>query len=160
MSRLQRFRHWPMQHRLWLLQLVILSALAKPAIALIPLRILTRYLGPAQQNIRLCAVATPAQLETARCIGRLTATMARITPWTSQCLVQVLAAKTLLARQQIPWVAHLGVRQEAGQELKAHAWLTVGPDVVVGRREHRTFTVVATYSPVTDAQAAAAIHAD
>lgn len=147
MYRLRRFLQLSSRHRFWLLQLVVLSALAKLAIALIPLRHLARYLGPAQQNIRLCVVATPAQLEKARDIGRLTAIMARITPWQSQCLVQVLAAKTLLAQQQVPWVAHFGVRHEAGHVLKAHAWLTVGPDVIVGRREHRTFAVVATYSP-------------
>lgn len=147
-GRARRFWQLPHRHKRWLLELVLLSALAKIAIAFIPLRYLVRYLGQPHHNRLLSVPVTPDQQQQARDIGRLTAGMARITPWQSQCLVQVLAAKTLLARQHIPWVVHFGARHGQQGDLNAHAWLSVGPDIIVGRRGHRTFGIVATYASV------------
>ena len=144
LRRLRRFLAWPVARQWWLLQLFVYGGLAKLAIPLIPFRWLSRYLGEVSDAVSPARVMTPAQRELAQDIGRLTRMMAALLPWESQCLVQVLAARTLLAREGIPWVARFGVKIAPDGKMHAHAWLSVDGIVIVGKPGHRTFTVVGT----------------
>lgn len=53
-------------------------------------------------------------------------------PWRSDCLVQALAARRLLAAGGIASELHIGARKDAQGHFEAHAWLTVGGLVVTG----------------------------
>jgi len=141
LRRWRRFLAWPVARQWWLLQLFVYGGLAKLAIPLVPFRWLARYLGEASNALSATAL-TPVQREQAQDIGRLTRMMAALLPWESQCLVQVLAARTLLARQGIPWVARFGVKIAPDGTMHAHAWLLVDGVVIIGKPGHRTFTVV------------------
>jgi len=63
-------------------------------------------------------------------IGRAVGVAASRLPWHPLCLAQAMATRRLLDRAAIPSVITLGVRTASSFE--AHAWVTVGPYVVVG----------------------------
>jgi hypothetical protein len=93
----------------------------------------------------------PGQEKVASNIGRLVAAAAKVTPWQSPCLAQVLVTQRLLARRGIAGQFYLGVRR--GREetddptgLSAHAWLQCGPYIVNGAAGHEAFTVVSAFS--------------
>ena len=101
--------------------------------------------------------STLAQQEQALELGRLVAIASRVTPWKSQCLVQVLVVQRLLAAREIPGTIQLGVQLDAsgppdGQALtgrsgiSAHAWLICGSEVVSGKKGHEEFSVISTLS--------------
>lgn len=91
------------------------------------------------------------QQEEAIIIGRLVSAAARVTPWQSLCLVQVLVTQRLLAKRNIPGQFYLGVRRgcvatDDFAGLSAHAWLQCGDAIVNGAAGHERFTVVANFS--------------
>jgi hypothetical protein len=67
-------------------------------------------------------------------------------PWTSQCLVQALAARRMLQRRQIPSTLYFGMAKDAAGHLMAHAWLRSGSQLVTGAQGWQQFTVVATFA--------------
>ena len=67
---------------------------------------------------------------TAARVGRAVERVANRVPWPATCLPRALAARAMLRRRHIPCELHLGVRPDPAVE--AHAWVTVGPVVVVG----------------------------
>jgi len=89
-----------------------------------------------------------SQREWARSIGWAVRTAARHTPWESTCLVQVLAARSMLYGERIPGAVFIGTG--AGDAARdepfgAHAWLTSGGDFVTGEAGHERFTVIAVH---------------
>jgi hypothetical protein len=89
-------------------------------------------------------------LAAARQIGWAVETAARYTPWESSCLVQVLAAQRLLARNRISGTFYLGaLLKEADQSnrtIDAHAWLQCGDEFITGEAGHERFTVMTSFS--------------
>lgn len=84
-------------------------------------------------------------------IGYLVAAAARVTPWQSLCLIQVLVVQRLLATRGIPGQFYLGVRRgceltDDPTGLSAHAWLQCGEHIVNGAVGHERFTVISTFS--------------
>lgn len=140
----------------------MLSAPIRAGLLLLPFRKMVPLLGQHQSNIQLTSVVSEAQRQRAWRIGRITELAAGYTPWESKCLVQACAASILLRYYRIPYVMHLGVTRggenaDAGNALKAHAWLSVGPWIVTGGDGHRAFTIVSTFvSP----ELLTAIHGD
>lgn len=87
------------------------------------------------------------QLQRAAHLGYLVAGAARFTPWQSACLVQVLTLQRLMVKEGIGGRFYLGVNRESGSgELRAHAWLRCGKQVINGAGGHEQFAVVSTYS--------------
>ncbi|RBP49927.1 transglutaminase superfamily protein [Arenicella xantha] len=68
-------------------------------------------------------------------------------PWPCECLVQALCVNWLLNRQALPWVTYLGASLEAGAQpnMKAHAWVCVGPHTIIGDRRDQ-FPIVGTFT--------------
>lgn len=67
-------------------------------------------------------------------------------PRTSQCLVQALAATWMLQRRRIPSTLYFGLAKNPDGELKAHAWVRSGTQVLTGAKGRHDFTVVATFA--------------
>ena len=70
-------------------------------------------------------------------IGRITwavAAASRYVP-SATCLVQALAARTLLRMEGFPAHLHIGVAKESGQDFQAHAWVESQGSVVTGGAE-------------------------
>ncbi len=87
-----------------------------------------------------------AQLEQARKTGLAISRAATATPWRSSCLVQSLVARRMLQQKGIPGTLYFGVRKTAENEphnLKAHAWLTCGGEVVSGSSGYQQYQVLA-----------------
>ncbi len=62
------------------------------------------------------------------------------------CLMQAMAAQDLLARRGVASAVVLGVKPgRAGADPTAHAWLRVGPWVVIGGEERDGHLAVASY---------------
>jgi len=92
----------------------------------------------------------PAALQQAQAIGWAVRAASRYTPWSSSCLVQVLAAQQMLRERAIPGAIYIGAapgERDAGVVgLEAHAWLRCGEQFITGEAGHQRYTVVSTFS--------------
>lgn len=69
----------------------------------------------------------------------------RRVPWKAACFQRGLALQAMLRRRGVPSVMHYGIAKEADDALKAHVWLSVDGDVVIGGEEAHRFACVATF---------------
>ena len=149
-NRLQKFMALAPRHKVMLLQAWLLLGWYRAATLLVPLKRLTA-------GLQLHALAVPTlpvqlgQREEASVIGYLVAAAARVTPWQSLCLTQVLVVQRLLAKRGIPGQFYLGVRRGCEltndpSRLSAHAWLQCGDQIVNGAAGFERFTVVSTFT--------------
>ena len=70
------------------------------------------------------------------------------------CLMQAMAAQELLARHGVASAVVLGVKPgRAGADPTAHAWLRVGPCVLIGGEEREGHLAVASYRAAGDDEA-------
>ncbi|NCC31521.1 MAG: lasso peptide biosynthesis B2 protein, partial [Chloroflexia bacterium] len=92
----------------WLLvEVFVLLGLARLALRVVPFRRLARALGTL--HVETPTEAPPEHLAQARRVGLAIARVHRLTPWTSNCFPQALAARSWLARRHIPTTLYLGV---------------------------------------------------
>jgi hypothetical protein len=73
-------------------------------------------------------------------------TLARYTPWDSNCLAQALAARRMLERRRIASTLHLGVRKDDRGQLQAHAWLRWRDQLITGGHGHKDYAEVASFA--------------
>lgn len=141
------FFRLPLRQKLWFVVLFPLSGLVRAMVLAVPFPRYARVLGARRGNEQLLVLAEPQSEQLAWRIGRIIEQVARFTPWESKCLVQAILARLMCRYYRLPYVLHLGVtrNQAQGSPLKAHAWLSVGRWVIVGREGHQAFTIVSTY---------------
>jgi Transglutaminase-like superfamily len=114
-------------------------------------RILTRPFkqlvgGMTHHGLKLVTIeVTPAQQAEALRIGQVVAYASSATPWSSNCLTQVLTVQRLLQKRNIPGQFFLGVNQ-GESEFSAHAWLQCGLQVVSGGGETERYARLSTFS--------------
>jgi len=86
----------------------------------------------------------------ARDVGWAVRTASRFTPWTSTCLVQVLAARHILQKRGIAGAFFLGAMQAGVANeiaaISAHAWLICDDEFITGESGHDRYTVVTSFS--------------
>jgi hypothetical protein len=87
--------------------------------------------------------AAGAQLQEATLVGRAVARVAGRLPWQPTCLRQALAAQRMLRRRDIPARLHLGVT--SATEARAHAWVTVAGQPVIGGNGVERFVPLAAF---------------
>lgn len=80
-------------------------------------------------------------------LGRLIRTVAKNTPWTSNCLAQAIVAAFYLRVFHIPFTVHFGVKKsnKPQTDLEAHAWVMSADKGVTGYRESLGMTPVSTF---------------
>jgi hypothetical protein len=90
----------------------------------------------------------PRARATASEVGWAVTAAAAHTPWETTCLMQGLAAATLLRRRRIDTTLYLGVAGDGtgADGLSAHAWLRCGDVVLTGARERWRFEPIATFA--------------
>jgi len=119
---------------------------ARICVTLLPFRHTVRLLGlrPGESS----AALAETDLDSASRIAWAIAAGAARAPWSSTCMVQALAASVLLHRAGIARTLHLGVARDpaSGDGFAAHAWVSVGAEVVVGQAERRHYTAVGSFS--------------
>ncbi|GGZ75019.1 lasso peptide biosynthesis B2 protein [Algibacter mikhailovii] len=54
------------------------------------------------------------------------------TPWRNTCLVKALAVHSMLQKRQIVHKIHIGVAPKENKSFEAHAWLSVGTEIILG----------------------------
>lgn len=70
-------------------------------------------------------------------------------PWMKQCLVQAIAATWMLQRRRISSTLYFGLAKDSSgqlKDLKAHAWVRSGTQVLTGARGRDECKVVATFA--------------
>ena len=73
----------------------------------------------------------PADIGDLRRVAWGVAAAARLVPYAS-CLTQALSGQYLLARQGNASKIRIGIERDTGTQLKAHAWLMSGDQIVLG----------------------------
>lgn len=53
-------------------------------------------------------------------------------PWTNTCLIKALATRKMLQNRLLNYKMHIGVAPTSNNQLKAHAWLSVGNEIIMG----------------------------
>jgi hypothetical protein len=138
--RIKRALRLPLAGKVLLAEVLVLLALARTAVLLLPFRWLAPILG--KQGRAEPRPADPRSARWARRIGLVVHRASQNVPWTSKCLDQALAAKVLLARRGIAATVYFGVKNDEQGELAAHAWLRSGTIYVTGGGNHTSYTVI------------------
>ncbi|MEO0589268.1 MAG: lasso peptide biosynthesis B2 protein [Pseudomonadota bacterium] len=83
----------------------------------------------------------------ARHIGRTIESVARFTPWNSNCLAQTLVAAVCLRAARISFSVHFGVSpsEKADQPIEAHSWVMAGAYPVTGYAQSVGMTRLQTF---------------
>lgn len=130
------FRH-SLSNKWLIIQVVVLLGLSRLAINTLPFRQLERFLGQRRQES--ADHENALYLGYAHRIARAIRSISPYTPWTSNCLPQAMAAKTLLRWRGIPSTLYMGAAFEkdaavssGASALAGHAWLRCGPIYVTG----------------------------
>jgi hypothetical protein len=133
---------WPEK---WLLaETLCLTGVVRLSIILLPFRWLSPMLG--QHMMESPSEEEAGILDAARQVGWAVDTASRYTPWASKCLVQAIVGKVLLRQRGISNTLYLGVGQEEGEGLTAHAWLRSGNIILTGSHGRERFTVVGKFA--------------
>lgn len=143
-SRVAKWRRLPMARRLLLLEAFASLVAARVALALLPVRVIFRWLGSPLRRAR-----ARAQSDIAEQVRWAVLTAARYGPGTFVCFPQALAAHAMLRRRGIPSVMHYGVRRSLDQQLRAHTWLEVGERMLLGGEGAPLFVPVHSSGPAS-----------
>lgn len=112
-----------------------------------------QWLGEATEDLDLkSATCSTGDLALALRIGRAVQRAARVVPWQCDCMPQAMATCRILQHEGIDHVATIGGRMadENGREpsctFYAHAWVSVGGEVIIGQATSELHTPLAHFS--------------
>ncbi len=112
-------------------------ALASAAVRFLPFRWVVRSMGSGDTQ--------PAKRRsTPQVIVRSIKRASRRVPWRTVCIQEGLAVHWLLRRRGYPSRLHYGIRPDAAA-LKAHVWITLEEEVVIGETEADPHLPVASF---------------
>lgn len=140
----------PLRQKLRVVEALVVLTVADAAVRVIPFRRIGATLG--ERQAAGAAEVTAAERERSLAVGRAVRSAARFLPQHPVCLAQAIAAQWMLRRRGIAGTVYLGAQLDTSAStsaaaMKAHAWVRVGGDIVVGRAEHRRYTPVASFAP-------------
>jgi hypothetical protein len=141
---IKRVLRLPLQDKLLVLEALVLLALARLSVVLLPFRWVARAFG--KQASLTTEQGDTTQTWLIRRVGIVVNKVSRHVPWTSKCLDQALAAKIMLARRGISTTVYFGVMNDEQGELAAHAWLRSGNKYVTGGDIRDRYTVINTFA--------------
>ena len=136
------FVRMPLKEKVALGAAFLLLGIFSAALRLVPFRRLAPLLGTPVGAIAYVPLVNAGQAERARLVKRAVRRAARIAPFRSDCLPQILAGTVLCRLLAIPATGHLGVRMGTPPRFAAHAWLCAGPVAVTGGPSFGEFAVV------------------
>lgn len=123
----------------------VLLVLMRGVITVFPLRWITRRLGEPQAETA-DAELPPSQARDARRIAWVIHRLSPVTPTTSNCYPQGLAARWLLRRHGIPSTLYYGAAFDEADQLEAHVWVRAGAQFVTGGGVSRRFAPLTYYA--------------
>lgn len=139
-----KFFHMPWIEKLLLFETFLLTGVARLAVVLLPMNKLSVFMGKHMEESPL--QSNEAVQSTIHKVEWAVGLVSPYTPWQSKCLVQALAAQSMLKRRRISSTLYLGVARDGENRLIAHAWLRSGPYILTGGLERKRFTVVAHFA--------------
>jgi hypothetical protein len=145
-TRLRKLRAVPWRDRALLVAAVVMLAVTRVAVALVPFRVIARTLGLRQVGV---SARTDAPCpDAARRVGWAVGMAAAHVPWQSTCLMQAIAGSMLLTGSGIESTVSFGVAKDgrAANDLLAHAWLRCGETIITGETEAGQFVELATFA--------------
>ncbi len=144
MSRLKKLLRLPLADKVLLLEALVLLALARAAVLLLPFRWVARLLG--KQEAQTAVLEAAGRTADVRRVAVMVRRASKNVPWTSKCLDQALAAKVMLARRRISTTVYFGVNHDRQGRLAAHAWLRSGNLYVTGGAIRGRYTIINTFA--------------
>lgn len=121
--------------------LIFALGLARAMVLSVPFRMYAGIFGsdaPHEEHSTIISADFDANSRArARRLGALIETLARHTPWRSNCLAQAIVAAVCLRMMGIAYHVHFGVASSSCAEgaLDAHSWVMAGDVPVTGFRE-------------------------
>jgi hypothetical protein len=147
LEKAKRFAVLPWRDRVMLVEALLLLSVASLAIGLLPFRNVVS-LGSAASD---AGAGPSAQLGLVRkCRWAVTAWANRV-PWRAVCFQRGLALHWMLRRRGVPSLLHYGVGRSEDGELRAHVWVSVTGEIVLGGEVADQFACLATYPPAARA---------
>ncbi len=141
------FRRQPLFSQLWYAPVWMVLGIAKAFIFTFSFRRLAPHLGTWSGTGAWVPVLSAQQEQCALLIGRTVKTIARYTPWDSNCFPQAITARLLLGLYGIPYAIYFGLMKDKDTaEMKAHAWVAAGRIRVTGGDGFESFTVVGCFT--------------
>ena len=70
---------------------------------------------------------------------------ARRVPWRAVCFQRALCFRMMLRRRGIPSLLHYGIAADGPDRIKAHVWLSVAGEIVIGGETAPDFACVASF---------------
>jgi len=134
----------PLAQKGLLLEALVLLAVARAAVLLLPFRWVARALG--KEAAQTTEQDDPATLRAVCRIRAMVHAVSQNVPWTSKCLDQAIAARIMLRWRRIPATVYFGVKNDEQGQLAAHAWLRSGSVYVTGGALRHRFTVINTFA--------------
>lgn len=117
---------------------VKLALAAEALVALAHARLIlyrTRPEDVLARNEAAQALAARSEAERAEACAHITYVIPRLVlrlPWRADCLVQALAAQTMLQRRNVSSTIVIGTAKHPDGRFEAHAWLCCGDEIVLG----------------------------
>ncbi|MEM7134232.1 MAG: lasso peptide biosynthesis B2 protein [Chloroflexota bacterium] len=126
----------------WLLLFEALPILmiSRLLVLLLPFRYTASLLGEVSREGAESTLKEPEQIER---IGVILRWLSRYLPWRSMCFEQALAGMLMLKRRGLDGTIYFGV-QKGPEQMKAHAWLRCGNQIITGAAGRERFTVLFT----------------
>ena len=137
------FMEKPAEDQWRLLRIVILSFGVRLMVLVLPFRHLAALLG--EQNSRADLKTPTLDWLYVDTVSRQIRNVSHYVPWTSNCLVQAAVGKILFRKKSIDSTVSFGVKKK-GSKMEAHAWLAVGPKIVLGGETADQFVEVSSFS--------------
>ncbi|TFI57220.1 lasso peptide biosynthesis B2 protein [Sphingomonas parva] len=116
---------------------VVAVALASLSVRLLPFRRVVADRAP--RPVRAAATIDLRRLRWA------VDAAARRVPWRAVCFQRAVALRAMLRRRGIASVLHYGIAHEGPDRLKAHVWLSVAGQVVIGGEAAARFACVGSF---------------
>lgn len=128
--------------KMWILPALLLLGVARLFVLFLPFDVVSRFLGRGVGVNSSVTLLSRQEEQRATQVSRVITIAARLTPRSSNCYSQAIAARLLLAIWRIPCSLFFGLALNNNGSLKAHAWVVAGRVSVTGGEGARDFAVV------------------
>lgn len=135
----KRFYRLSFRRKILVLETVFYLGIFRLLLLIVPFRVIAKLLERTKQQPQ--QEITPERLQKHREIAASIKTLSQHVPWKTECLVEALCARQMLAVRRIPNTVYFGV-SKTKSDVKAHAWVESGGLILVGASGWEDFTAI------------------
>lgn len=143
-STLSIFLSKPFSQKLLLIRIFLLLCVAGAANLILPFKAYARFLG--EINAESSRNPQVVDWEYVDRISQSIKTISLVSPIKFNCLIQATVGKIFIAKKEFDSTLYFGVKKDASKNMIAHAWLRVGPKIILGGEVADQYNVVSTFS--------------